>query len=116
MRWGRPAWKPQAFGARTPSARKPRPPPAPKPKPKSRRARPAYLKHAPSLQMPSTQTFATHCACTGVLLLAYTVFVFRRLAAFRVACIPDPRAYQPLPAVGMRSAVRWMPSLRYSSI
>ena len=55
--------------------------------------------------MPSAQTFAAHCAGTGVLLLAYTVFVLRRLAAFRVACLPAA-------AVATRGTARWMPALR----
>ena len=75
----------------------------------------AHFKPAPPAHMAeltSTPTLAAHCACSGLLLLTYTVFVFRRVAAFRLACLPDPRAYQPLAAIlsaarGARSLPRF---------
>ena len=82
------AWNPQRFGKNRAPERKPAAP---------------YLKRAPVVHMvelTSTTTFAANCVCSGMLLFAYTVFVFRRLAEFRRTCLPDLRAYQPLPRFG----------------
>jgi len=98
MHFGRQAWKPQCFGKHRVPTRKPavaRRPPAP-----AKRKRVVYLKPAvPAhmVELSSTPSFVAHCACSGLLLFAYTVFVFRRLVNFRRACLPDPRAYLPLP-------------------
>ena len=107
MHWGR-LWKPQNFGKKRVPPRKP-----------PRRTRDAYSKHAPYIkhsspsnmtELTSTTTFAAHCACSGLLLLAYTVFIFRRLASFRkrVCLPPDHHSYQLLMAAqGARFASRY---------